>query len=133
LRVAASLEEKPDMNRQELLTALKGATAGERIVYHAGFLAQDRERKPAIDLIGDIAWIVAAPKGFAIGGRDDYQPAAGFGAGHLIQTRHDDGNYDYTLVMRRRLTFSEFEALKAMRAKKRKPDGEAQVIERKAA
>jgi hypothetical protein len=92
------------MKADEFLKAVETASPGERIVYHTGNLADDRERSRELDAVAAAAWKIGAPTKFIIGGGADAFDASGFGAGSLVQQRHSACIYDYILVMRRPLT-----------------------------
>jgi hypothetical protein len=95
------------MTPTAFLTAVSAATAGERIVYHTGFLCEDRETDPGFAAVADAAWLLGAPRGFRIGGQRESINASGYGAASLVQTRHEALIYDYALCMKRPISAME--------------------------
>lgn len=97
------------MDKREFIKRVEHAIPGERIVYHKGLLAADRLRSWDADLVGELAWVVGAPRG------DFGRVEGGLGAGALLQTRIDPGSVEYALTMRRRLLSDEVDYLRSIK------------------
>lgn len=124
------------MDLKQFIEAVTAAQAGERIIYHTGFLANDRLESPEVDLVAEAARAVGMPVGFKIGGKaGDFVRCGGMGAGALVQQGFGAGVYAYILVMRRPLSMTEVASLKRSTASYRKARAvaEAKKIARKAA
>ena len=98
------------MTLDQFLAAIAIAHPGDRVVYHTGFLANDRIANRTVHAIADAAWFIGAPKNFKLGGSTGRLDFSGLGAGALHQRRSvmtdhlGRDRYDYLIYVRRHLS-----------------------------
>lgn len=94
-----------------------GARAGDRVIYHCGYLARDRDVTGArdglvLDAVAEMAWWLGTPVRFIVGSLKARVDFSGLDVGTLLQHRLDKGRYEYILKMRRVLLSNEIQKLR---------------------